>query len=103
MIKKDYINQQGIQRRVWLLNTLDDPEQGMPADVFDDLDELYQDASQAFRDKLYSRLWQLNLIEPQDFQKSSAIKRYRQALQFAIKHDATDAIRHIKKLELETS
>jgi len=102
MIKKDWIDASGVRRRSWLQFEADSPEQGMPADVFDDLDILYQGTSETFRIILYGRLWDLNLIEPQDYDTNIAIRHYRQALQFAIRHDATDAIRHIRQLDLET-
>lgn len=101
MITKDYTDDRGIKRRVWVLSESDDPSMGMYADVYEDLEIFYEDTSLEFRKRLYERLWAIGLIEPSDFRKPKAKAKYRQTLQFAIANDATDAIRYIQQLEME--
>lgn len=102
MITKDWTDERGVKRRSYVINEYDTPDHGMPADVFDDLDILYEDTSQAFRVTLYNRLWELGLIEVTHYNSKQAMSKYRQALQYAIRHDASDAIRQIRTLDLET-
>lgn len=97
MVKVDYIDENGIQRRVLLKTEYESPEKGIPLDVYSVLNEFYADTNDNFRKVLYETLWAMGLIEPHHFQAPDARKKFRQALQSSLSRDATDAIRYIMR------
>ncbi len=102
MIKIDIVDENGIKRRMGILNPHDDAKEGIPLDVFNDLSDYYGDMPESFRKALFSRLWDTGLIEPQNFLAGDATNKYRQALQLALKSDATNAVNFITKLNTES-
>lgn len=95
MTKLDYTDKNGLRRRVLVKSEYDNPEKGIPIDVYDVLDEYLEDASTTFRHKLYTRLWDMGLIEANDFLAATAKQRVRQALNSSLARDAVDITRHI--------
>jgi hypothetical protein len=89
----DYRDENGVMRRVLLPADSDryDPEEGVPLDLYGDLDELYQDAPPVFRYNLYQMLYDRGLIEPADFLAPGALDIYRQVILSIIKHDGLSA------------
>lgn len=99
MIKHDYQDERGIMRRVLLPPTMDiPPEEGIPIDIFDVLDELMADVPWSFRERLYTALWRRNLIEVADLQSSQGASLYMAALKEAVKVDAFSIIKRVKEL-----
>jgi hypothetical protein len=81
----DYVDEQGIPRRVWLPDEGGLPQEGIPASI--NLDELYAHAPHEFKVKLYQALWDVNLIQPKDFFAPGAPERIRAALLSVIRED----------------
>lgn len=96
-IVKEYLDDRGVQRRVLVDKPNTRPSEGVPIDVFDILEDTFKDSPLSFRQKLYQGLWDRNLIEKKDFQKSTAPKDFRSALLAAIARDAETAINDILK------
>jgi len=103
MLRKEYTDLRGFKRRVGVLNSTDDPSEGIPLDVFLDLDELYSDVPETFRVALYNRLWDMGLIEATDFLAANAANRVKTALQLTLKSAATDIVRFITSINLESN
>lgn len=101
MIKIDYVDSEGIKRRVGVLNPHDDAKEGFPLDVYNELSDYYGDMPETTKRAIFSRLWDFDLIEAQDFLASNAVSRYMQALKLALKSDATNAVNFITQLSLE--
>jgi hypothetical protein len=95
MKKIDYTDSNGLRRRVLVKSEYDPPERGIPIDVYELLIEFYDDASTQFVHKLYNILWDLNLVEPSDFQQPANKAKIRQAINSALKRDSTDLQRYI--------
>jgi|GEM_PF-4456549 hypothetical protein len=93
----DYTDAQGIKRRVELPEgSKASPGEGIPKSV--DIDELYQDAPFEFRKRLVEELWNVGLIEENDFNAGDAPNRIRAALLAAIKFDTMSIISFVKSL-----
>ena len=98
MIKIDYTDSDGLRRRVLVKSEYDNPEKGIPCDIFEVLKEFYADASSEFRMKLFTRLWDVGLIEPHHLASADANKKYRQALNSSLARDSVDAIRFVMNI-----
>lgn len=91
--KLDYTNEHGNQRRVFVPdNGHVPPEEGIPADMYGQLEALYADAPASFRHRLYDALWRRGLIEPADFLRKDAGDLYRSAMLETLRFDALNAI-----------
>lgn len=101
MMIKEYVDQRGVKRRVKVMSSSDDPSEGIPIDVYNDLSELLGDSSENFKTKFFSLLWEVGLIEPKDFLHKAAHEKLRQVLQMAMKRDASDIIQYITTLHTE--
>lgn len=95
MPKKSFKDDDGINRLSVVPSEYEDAKLGVPADVYDTLDEFYQECPKEFRTRLYDMLWQVGLKEPSDFLLPDVGNKYKQALRHAIASDATDAIRFV--------
>ena len=87
----DYFDKEGIQRRVLLPS--DDgatPQEGIPVSL--PVDQLYQHMPLKFRIALVEALWNVGLVEPEDFLQRTAPERIRAALMSVIKYDTMDII-----------
>lgn len=100
---KEYTDVNGIKRKVKVLNSTDDPTEGIPVDCYNDIAELLINSTQHFREKFFHLLWENGLIEPKDFLHKTAHDRLRQCLNMAMKRDAADIIQYITSLHTETS
>jgi len=99
MIRYDYQDTRGIMRRVLIPSNVDiAPEEGIPVDIFDVLDELYTDTPWSFRERLYTALWRRNIIEVADLQSSQGATLYMAALKEAVKADAFSVLTRVKEL-----
>lgn len=96
-IKKEFQDERGIMRRVVVDKANTRPSEGIPIDVFDVLDEMFEDCPLSFRKILYNGLWARGLIEKEDFSKRTALNDLRSALQASIARDASDIILKIKE------
>lgn len=83
-MKQDYIDAQGIPRRV-LIPEGEDPAQGIPISL--DLDDLYGHLPTEFRRRLYEEFHAQGLVEACDFLRPEAGNRFRAAMLSLIKHD----------------
>lgn len=93
LIKLDYLDEHGSQRRVFVPdNGYAAPEEGIPADMYGQLDRLYADATPDFRRRLYDALWRRGLIEPVDFLQKDTADKYRAAMLEVLRFDALNAI-----------
>lgn len=88
--KVDYIDKDGIQRRVLIPAGVSDYSEGIPVSV--PVDSLYQHCSIEFRRAIIEELWARNLIEACDFKRPGAGELITAALRSVIKHDALDII-----------
>lgn len=96
-IEKEYTDERGVQRRVIVDKPNTKASEGIPIDVFDILDNTFNESPLSFRIKLYKGLWDRGLIEKKDFLKSTAAKDFRSAILAAIARDAETAIQNILK------
>lgn len=94
-IVKDYMDERGIMRRVEVDKSSTRPSEGVPLDVFDLLDEIYEASPVQFRKALYKSLWDRGLIERKDYQRRTASQDFRSAFQAAVARDASDTITKI--------
>lgn len=93
LIKLDYTDEHGNQRRVFVPEQGHfAPEEGIPADMYGQLDALYTDTPASFRHRLYNALWRRGLIEPADFLRKDAGDLYRSAMLETLRFDALNAI-----------
>lgn len=95
MKKIDYVDNNGLRRRVLVKTEYDAPEKGIPIDVYELLLEFYEDASTQFVRSLYERLWDMKIIERTDFMQPVNKAKIRQAINSTIRCDATDLQRYI--------
>lgn len=93
----DYTDKDGVTRRVDVNSEHDNPDKGIPIDVYYILDEYLSETSQDFRNDFYNRLYQVGLIEKNDFENPNARTKVRRALQSTLARDATDIIRYIEE------
>lgn len=99
--KVDYQDARGIQRRVLIPTTyVVPPEEGIPADIFAILDELYADTPLSFRQRLYQALWRRGIIEIEHLSTGQGVTLYMAALKEAVKHDALSVIKRVKELSV---
>lgn len=99
MIKRDYRDERGVMRRVFIPEGYEvSLQEGIPADIFDVLDELYADTPWSFRERLYTALWRRNIIEVVDLQSSQGATLYMAALKEAVKADAFSVLTRVKEL-----
>lgn len=95
-VKKQFVDDDGINRLSIVPSEYENAEIGVPVDVFHILDSFYGDKAPAtLRQRLYKMLWDVGLREPSDFLAHDVGDRYKQALRHAIASDSTDAIRYI--------
>lgn len=99
MIVKDWIDKQGIKRRSAVPSEYDKPDEGIPLDIYNELDILYEDTPLSFRVAFYDKLWQRGLIERKDFFARDAVDRFRQALLNALALDANLTVQYVRDLE----
>ncbi len=97
MIQLEYIDQNGIHRRVKVSNRGDNPQIGIPVDVYDLIDEMYTDMPDKLRVELCKQLWNRNLIESKDFHHPTAGKRVRESLIATYNLSAVNLIMYIKE------
>jgi hypothetical protein len=90
MTRADYVDRDGIQRRVELPPGVTNYEEGIPVSL--DVDRLFMDCSVTFRRTLVAELWARELIAPCDFLVAGAPEKVRAAIQAAIKIDTLDII-----------
>lgn len=83
----------GVQRRVQLPSAEYAAEEGIPVDVYDKIELMYNECSPSFRAGLWAELWQRGLVEPEDYTKPGALQSFQQALLATIRHDAY-SVRH---------
>lgn len=88
--KVDYIDKNGIQRRVLIPDGVSDYSEGIPVSL--PVDSLYQHCSIEFRRALIDELWARDLIEPCDFRRAGAGELITAALRSVVKRDALDII-----------
>lgn len=86
----DYIDKDGIKRRVLIPVGVTDLSEGIPISL--PVDSLYYDCSIEFRRLLIDELWARGVIEPCDFKKAGAGELITAALRSAVRHDALDII-----------
>ena len=82
------VERDGIMRRVLIPGPDANPTEGIPDDHWPLLLELYADATDSFRKKLYNELRVRGLLTIQDLVQPSAIALIRAALLATIKNDA---------------
>ena len=95
MVKVDYVDSNGLNRRVLLKNEYDNPQKGIPIDVYETINELYSNATNEFKNGFYTRLWNMGLVEPHNFASNDAKTKVRQCLNASLACDATDLTRRI--------
>lgn len=89
----DYIDPDGIKRRVLVANGVD-PSEGIRLSL--DFDQLFTDAPKEFRVRLVNELWAVGLVQKSDFDKPGAGERVRAALLAAVKHDTVAIINFVR-------
>lgn len=90
LIKVDYVDSDGIQRRVELPAGVSNYAEGIPVSL--DADRLFVDCSPDFRRKLVQELWARGVVEPCDCLKPGAAELITAAIRSAVKVDALDII-----------
>lgn len=66
---------------------VDDPSEGIPVDVYDEIAPLFEGASPKFWKDLVQAFWDRGLIRKEDFLSPDGHKKIRQALNQVYKHD----------------
>lgn len=84
-IKADYLDSDGIKRRVLLPAGVTAYEEGIPVSL--DADRIFVNSSIDFRRRLVDELWARGLIEPCDFNRAGAPELVRAAIVAANKAD----------------
>lgn len=87
---RDYIDKDGIQRRVLIPEGVTDYSEGIPVSL--PVDSLFADCPLSFRQELVAELWARGLVEPCDFRRAGAAELVSAALRSAIKKDALDVL-----------
>lgn len=90
LVRADYIDDKGIQRRVELPSGSTNYKEGIPVSL--DVDRVFSHCSIDFRRNLVAELWAHGLIEPCDFLVAGAPEKVRSAIQACIKLDTLDII-----------
>jgi hypothetical protein len=86
----DYIDKDGIQRRVLLPSGITDASEGIPLSL--PVDSLFTHCSLEFRRALIEELWARGLVEPGDYLKPGAAELVSAALRSVVKLDALDIL-----------
>lgn len=86
----DYVDAQGIRRRVLLPAGISDYKEGIPVSL--DVDALFGHTSLEFRRALVEELWARELVEPCDFKRPGAAELIRASLLAVVKQDALSII-----------
>lgn len=83
----DYVDTEGIHRRVKLPanQAHNDPSEGIPLSL--DLSDYFEGATPAFIARVQNELWAVGLIEPTDYLKAGAGEKIKAALLSALKID----------------
>lgn len=89
-IKMDYVDREGIQRRVLLPEGDHNVQEGIPLSLM--VDSLYSHCPVEYRVRITDELWARGLIEPCDFIKPGASELIRSAILAAVKSDVLDII-----------
>lgn len=83
----DYIDEDGIKRRVRLPSNDVDPSEGIPLSLDIDRMEVFKECPLEFRRRLIAELWAQGLVEPSDFIGLDKAEKIRRALLAAVKGD----------------
>jgi len=94
--KVDYLDSNGIHRRVLLPNDDADANEGIPLSL--PLESLFGHMPVSFQARLSSELFERGLVEPSDFFKPGAAELTRGAILSVCKHDALSIISLAKSL-----
>ena len=86
----DYIDKEGIQRRVLIPDGVTDYAEGIPVSL--PVDSLFAHCSAEFRRELIEELWARGLVEPSDYLKAGAAELVTAALRSVVKNDALSII-----------
>ena len=97
LVKRDYIDPDGIPRRVLIPEGETDNQMGIPVSL--ELSDLFGHMPVEFQRSLYEALHAQGLVEPQDFFQRGAAERFRAALLSVIKHDFL-SVQTVAKQEL---
>lgn len=95
MIRRDYFDERGIQRRVLVPDETTPLSEGIPISV--PVDTLYDHMPTEFVVHLVNALFARNLIEPGDFFKAGAAELTRNAILEVCRQDALSIISLAKK------
>lgn len=96
MSRIDYVDREGIKRRVLLpADSGSPPDEGIPISV--PVDALYGHMPLAFRIALVDALWAVDMIEFDDFLRPGAAQVVQAALLSVVRHDALDMIAFAKE------
>lgn len=83
--KQDYVDDDGIPKRVILPLGETDPSMGIPVSL--DLSSLYSHMPETFQRELYEALHAQGLVEAADYFKPGAAERFKAAMLSVIRHD----------------
>lgn len=89
-IKHDFVDREGVMRRVLLPDGDHNVNEGIPISL--PVDSLYEHCPIEFRRKLIEELFARGLVEPCDFLKSGASELIRSAILATVKSDVLDII-----------
>lgn len=90
LVKRDYVDEYGIQRRVLVPDGEHNLAEGVPISLA--VDSLFSQSPLEYRKALMVELWARGLIEPCDFSKAGAAELVRAALLAVTKHDTLDIL-----------
>lgn len=85
VVRKEYIDDAGVNRVVLLPKGETDVKAGIPVTL--DLSPLYGHMPDKFQRELYAALHAQGLVEAADYFKTGAAERFRAAMLSVIKHD----------------
>ena len=88
----DYMDDDGIKRRVRLPSNDVDPSEGIPLSLDVDRMPIFQECPLEFRRRLVAELWAQELVEPKDFIGLDKTDKIRRALLAAVKGDTMQII-----------
>lgn len=98
-IRVDYVDNDGIRRRVLLPREGLEPSEGVPVSV--DTSQLYGHMPLEFRVRLAEALYARGLVEPQDFFRPGAHEQTRDAVLDVARYDALNIISLAKSMIAE--
>lgn len=98
-VKVDFIDKEGIKRRVLMPegDTDGSTDEGIPISL--PVDSLYEQMPLTFRKRLVEELWNVGLIEPEDFLRGDAPNRIRAALMSVIRKDTMDILNLAREMK----